>query len=396
MKPSSDFSRLQEFLHDHLLNNIVPWWLEHAIDWENGGICTFIEDDGTIVSTDKYMWSQLRALYTFSKLYNEIEPRDEWMDVAHNIYEFVSTVDRDDGDWPYWVNKDGEIVEGATSIYSDGFAIMGMTEYARATGEQAPVDIALDTYEKTIKRLKDPASYETAPYKVPRGGKAHGVSMIFSNVFHQLGSYLDDDDILDAGYAHTLQVMDEFRRPGQQCLLEYIGEDGSLLDVPEGRAVCPGHAIESMWFQMHVFEDRGESHRIDQCIECIRWHVDMAWDPLYGGLRLARDCETGDNPAWAFPDSKWWWVHTETMYALLLAYEHSAQEWCLDWYDDVHEWTFSHYPHPKYREWRMRLQRDGSPEQNLLSLIPMPVKDPFHTPRALIYCIQCLERINSD
>jgi N-acylglucosamine 2-epimerase len=254
----------------------------------------------------------------------------------------------------------------------------------------------MTTAEKTLERLEDPSSYTTAPYKVPRGAKAHGVSMIFSNVFHQLGSFTGDEKILQAAYEHTRQVMTQFRRPEMQCVLEYVAENGSMLDVPEGRAVCPGHAIESMWFQIHIFMDRDEPEHTAQAVECIRWHVDMAWDPLYGGLRLARDAETGDNPVWAFPDGKFWWVHTETLYALLLAYEQSEMQWCLDWYDDVHEWTFSHFPNPEHGEWKMRLQRDGREPDQPLVLTPMPVKDPFHTPRAFIYCIECLGRLTAE
>ena len=62
MKPSQDLSELLSFYEAELLDNVIPWWMEHAIDWENGGILQFIEDDGTVVSQDKYLWSQLRAL----------------------------------------------------------------------------------------------------------------------------------------------------------------------------------------------------------------------------------------------------------------------------------------------------------------------------------------------
>jgi mannose/cellobiose epimerase-like protein (N-acyl-D-glucosamine 2-epimerase family) len=83
------------------------------------------------------VWSQLRALYMFSALYNRIEPSAEWLEIARNIYDFVAAHGRnEDGDWNYWLTAEGEVVEGPTSIYSDGFAIMGMTEFARATGER--------------------------------------------------------------------------------------------------------------------------------------------------------------------------------------------------------------------------------------------------------------------
>lgn len=397
MRPSQDLEALRRFYLDQLLGDIIPWWMEHAIDREHGGICTFIEDDGTVVSTDKYMWSQLRALYLWSLLYNRIEPREEWIEVARGIFDFVARYGRDEqGDWNYWLTAEGEVVEGPTSIYTDGFAIMGMTEFARATGDQRAIDIALETYRRARERLARPGSYLTAPYIVPAGAKAHGVSMIFSSVFYELGKLLDDAEIMDAGYEHTLQVMDHFRRPELLCLLEYVGLDGSVLDSPEGRVVVPGHAIESMWFQMHIFGHRGETERIREAAECVRWHVGPAWDPEWGGLVLAFDSHFGGEPAWEHAMRKFWWVHTETLYALLLSYYHTREAWCLEWYDRVHEWTFAHFPIPEHGEWTMRLTREGERPRELLSLLPLPIKDPFHTPRAMVMMIDVLGRLTGE
>ena len=397
MRPSSDMHALREFYRDELLDDIVPWWMEHAVDREHGGIFNFIEDDGTVVSTDKYMWSQLRALYTWSALYNRVGQRPEWMEVAWSIYDFVFAHGRDlEGRWNYWVTATGEVVEGPNSIYSDGFAIMGLTEFARATGEQQAIDIALETCEAARQRLAEPGSYLTAPYVVPEGAKAHGVSMIFSSVFYELGSFLGDEEIMQAGYDHALQVMDDFRRPERMCLLEYVSLDGTELDTPEGRAVVPGHAIESMWFQMHIFEQRGETERIREAIECVRWHVGTAWDPEFGGLVLACDADWRGEPAWEHAMKKFWWVHSETLYALLLSYYHCREDWCLEWYDRVHRWTFEHFPIAEHGEWTMRLTREGERPTEVLSLVPLPIKDPFHTPRAMMMCADVLERITAE
>ncbi|MFW6155987.1 MAG: AGE family epimerase/isomerase [Armatimonadota bacterium] len=397
MRPSEDLAGLRDFYREQLLDDIIPWWMEHAIDREHGGILTFIEDDGSVASTDRYMWSQLRALYIFSRLSTRVEPREEWLEVARGIYDYVTAHGRDDeGRWHYWLTAEGDVVEGPNSIYSDGFAIMGMTEFARATGEQQPIDIALETYQAARERLANPESYLTAPYAVPEGAKAHGVSMIFSSVFYELGRFLDDEEIMDAGYDHAVQVMDHFRRPEKMCLLEYTSRDGSVLDSAEGRVVVPGHAIESMWFQMHIFEHRGEPERIAQAVECVRWHTGAAWDPEWGGLVLAFDSEWRGEPAWEHAMRKFWWVHTETIYALLLSWYHSREQWCLDWHDRVFGWTFEHFPVPEHGEWTMRLTREGERPEGLLSLIPLPIKDPFHTPRALMLCVELLDEIEAE
>ena len=70
------------FFRRHLLADIIPFWPRYALDRHTGALRTCIADDGTIVSGDIYMWSQLRAIYTFSALYNRIERRKKWLEIG--------------------------------------------------------------------------------------------------------------------------------------------------------------------------------------------------------------------------------------------------------------------------------------------------------------------------
>ena len=174
------------------------------------------------------MWSQLRAIWTFSALYNHIEAREEWLDAARHIFDFAKRYGRDDqGRWVFAVDEQGNVLQGATSIYADGFAIYGLTEFARATGDQEAIALALETYANVQQRLARPGSYETAPYPLPEGVKAHGVSMIFSLVFHELGLLLNDESILAAGLHHAEEVMTAFLQPDQSLLYEYVHLDNT-------------------------------------------------------------------------------------------------------------------------------------------------------------------------
>lgn len=392
MKIESRLVDLLAIYRAELLERTVPFWMEHAIDWEHGGILTCISDEGQMLSTDKYMWSQLRAIWTFSALYNRIEPRREWLEVARQIVDFVKKYGRDkEGRWVFAVDKYGHVLQGATSIYSDGFAIYGLTEYARATADEEAIDLALATYANVEERLARPGSYETAPYTIPAGAKAHAVAMIFALAFHELGHFLHDEDILASGHMQAEDVMTAFLRPEQHLLYEYVSLDNRLLDTPQGRAIVPGHAIESMWFMIHIYQHWQDEARIRQAIEAIRWHIEFGWDEEYGGIFLARDAG-GDEPWWPFADSKLWWPHTEALYALLLAFQLSGEDWALEWFERVHNYAFSHYPVPKYGEWTQKLDRQGRPFRDTVAL---PVKDPFHLPRALINCIQVLEALGA-
>jgi N-acylglucosamine 2-epimerase len=386
------FPDLLAIYRDELLARTIPFWLEHAVDWPHGGICSCISDEGVVLSTDKYMWSQLRAIWTFSALYNYVEPRQEWLDVAHHIYEFARRHGRDEqGRWVFAVAQDGSVLQGATSIYTDGFAIYGLTELARATGDPEVLALALETYENVQQRLARPGSYETAPYPLPEGVKAHGISMIFSLVFHELGLLTENEAILAAGLHHAEEVMTAFLQADQGVIYEYVTLDNHLIDSPQGRAVVPGHAIESMWFMIHIYQHWGSQARIEQAIAAIKWHLEYGWDEEYGGILLSRD-SAGGEPWWPFADSKIWWPQTEALYALLLAHELSGAEWTLAWFEKVHNYAFDNYPVPLHGEWTQRLDRQG---RKFSETVALPVKDPFHLPRALINSLGVLQRLSA-
>ena len=64
----------------------------------------------------------------------------------------------------------------------------------------------------------------------------------------------------------------------------------------------------------------------------------------------------------------------------------------LDWYDQVHDWSFAHFPMRECGQWHQTVARDGSPPEQA-DPEPNRVIDPFHLPRALILCVKVLERL---
>lgn len=388
-----DFKALLAQYRSELLDRTIPFWLKYGIDRERGGICTCISDEGKILSGDKYVWSQLRAVWTFAALHNRIERKQEYLDAAAHIFNFIKRYGRNEkGAWYFCLDQNGKpLFDGATSIYCDGFAIYGFTEYARATGDPEAIGLASATYASVQQRLAHPGSYQTHPLPIPAGTKAHGISMIFASAFGELGEYLNDRAVVTASLAHAHQVLEVFLRPDDKRLYEFAALDNTRMDLPPGRVVNPGHAIESMWFMIHIFQRANDQTRIHQAIQAIRWHLELGWDDLYGGIFLARDA---DGSFWADKwDTKIWWPHTEALYALLLCYSLSKEDWCLDWFQRVHDYAFSHFPVPQYGEWIQNLDRQGN---KLNSTIALPVKDPFHLSRALINSIGVLQRLGSD
>ena len=164
--------------------------------------------------------------------------------------------------------------------------------------------------------------------------------------------------------------------------------DYAELPPAAGTFVMPGHAIESLWFVMHLARRRGDAETIRRAAEAMRRHLERGWDKEYGGLFLGLDLE-GNAPYLPHAEKKLWWPHTEALYGTLLAHELTREPWCLEWYDRVADWAWAHFPVPETGEWRQRLTREGSPTTELVAL---PVKDPFHLPRAAILIMRLLQQ----
>ncbi len=385
---------LQRLYRDLLLNNVVPFWLKHAVDREEGGLFACLRDDGSRISTDKYLWSQCRAIWTFAALYHRIEKREEFLEVARSAADFILRHGRDEqGRFVFQTTRNGETVQGAISVYTDFFATYGLGELFRATGERRYLDEALRTFRAVVARVREPGFDGFAPYSRPENiGKVHGIAMIGLETGQELGDLAPEPEVLAFVDECLCQIMEHHVRPARRLLLEHLGPRNEEVDTPPGRVVVPGHAIESMWFVLHQARRRKDGELIRRATEVIRWTLDRGWDEERGGLFLGMDANGGP-PWWKHAEKKLWWPHTETLYALLLSHELTGEEWCLDWYWKIHEWAFAHFPDREHGEWHQKLDRQG---RVIDELIALPVKDPFHLPRSLILASDVLQRLSKS
>ena len=139
-----------------------------------------------------------------------------------------------------------------------------------------------------------------------------------------------------------------------------------------------------------IFSHHNRKTFLPTCLQAIRWHLEKGWDEEYGGLFLARSCGDG-KPVWHSPDSKVWWPMTESLYAVLRAYELTGEDWCLNWYWKLHAYAFRSFPNWEHGDWHQNLDRLGRPIPVVVA--SLPVKDPFHLPRALLYSLLVLRRL---
>ena len=390
--PNNALAELPALYRRTLLEDVLPFWERHALA-ADGGINTCLADDGTLLSTDRWCWSQWRAVWVYSRLYNHIERRPAWLETARRICSFMRKVGPlPDGRWPMVVSPAGQVLRGAESIFTDGFAIYGLVELYRATHEIGLLDLALRTFEAVEHTLAEPGLPPMAPYPpAPAGaGMAHGVSMIFSQVDHELARASGHARVKAAAERYHRRVMETHLQAARGLVFEWLGPRGETLPPPGGTAVLPGHAIESMWFQMAIARDRGDKFTLDRAVEVIRRNLEIGWDAEHGGLFYAVDAEGRSEVGWPFADTKLWWPHTEALYGTLAAWEHCRQDWCLEWHERIREYSYRVFPVAEHGEWRQKCDRQGRP---MTQVVALPVKDPFHLPRALILSIELLTRV---
>jgi len=372
---------------DGLLENTIPFWLEHSIDQQHGGFLTFLDADGTVVSTDKPMWVAGRFAWLLSRLYNSVERRDDWLQAARHGIEFLLSHGFDtDGRMFYAVTREGSPLRKRRYLFTEAFGVIALAEFAKATNDARALDKARELFQLILHYHKTPGLLE--PKTMSRPLKSHAMPMILTAITQVL-QQVDDDPIYRQVQEESIrEVLDDFVKPELQVLLENVGPNGEFLDEPDGRQVNPGHAIETAWFLMEAARSQPDgSELIQQACQILDWSLTLGWDEQYGGIYYFRDCKGLPCPQYEH-DMKLWWPHTEAIYATLLAAHLTGEAKYLTWHRKVHDWAYSHFPDPQHGEWYGYLHRDGSVSSPLKGNM---WKGPFHLPRMQLNCWKLLE-----
>jgi N-acylglucosamine 2-epimerase len=387
-----NFLELSQLYRDTLLNNIIPFWMQHSIDHTNGGYFTCLDRQGQVYDTDKFIWLQNRQVWMFSTFYNQIEKNPEWLQVAKHGADFLAQHGRDaNGDWYFSLDRTGQPLIQPYNIFSDCFAAMAFSQYAAASGQESAKEIALQAYQNVLRRQDNPKGKYTKAYPGTRPLKSLAVPMILANLTLEM-SWLLPPAELDRVLAATVkEVMEDFRDPEQGYMREAVDPQGQRVDCYEGRLLNPGHGIEAMWFMMDIAQRQGNQELLLQATEVVIKTLEFAWDKEYGGIYYFLD-DRGHPPQQLEWDQKLWWVHVETLVALAMGYRLTGDQRCWEWYQRIHEYTWSHFADSEQGEWFGYLNRRG---EVLLNLKGGKWKGCFHVPRAMLLCWREFEKLST-
>jgi N-acylglucosamine 2-epimerase len=386
-----DFDKLSGRYRSELLENVIPFWMEFSPDRDFGGYFTCLDREGRVYDTDKFVWLQARQVWMFSKLYNNLEKRPDWLQTALDGALFLERHGRDQqGHWYFSLTREGKPLVQPYNIFSDCFAVMAFGQLYMATGNEIHARIALDTFNNILGRADNPKGKYSKLVPGTRPLKNFGLPMILCNLALEIGHLLDPG--LASGLIDNLvrDVMEDFYDPESGLILENISPEGKFIDSFEGRLLNPGHAIEAMWFIMDAAAMMQSSKISVRAVEILLRTLEYSWDAKYGGIYYFMDIK-GHPPQHLEWDQKLWWVHMETLISLLKGYKYTGNMQCLDWFRTVHDYTWAKFPDPEGKEWYGYLNRRG---EVLLPLKGGKWKGCFHVPRGLYQCWKVLEGLS--
>lgn len=394
----------------HLLEVILPWWEEHAIDDQMGGVRTGFDNAGVLHTADRFTWSQGRWAWLAAELADEARSgrvtvdADLWSRRSIRTCEWmVARAVRGDGRTHFRVTEAGEPVadgsgETATSVFADLFVVLGLSGGLRQLPAGDPratvwLDQGIEILQTAARAIRERSAL-SEPYPVPQGFEDLAGPM---TLVHTAAELLRTPAAVERA-AEIRAIRDWAGHHLSDHILtaddwwEMRPDDPAERDTLLARHRTPGHVLELLWMLDHAHADDPDFQPVtrERMQAIARTAITRGWDETYGGVLRYADRDGGEpqgrsvegaryeglvRATWS---TKLWWVHVEAMYALARLAGDAPD--LAAWAQRVADYTLSTFPDPAGHEWLHIRARDGQP---LNEVVALPVKDPFHIIRAL-------------
>ena len=373
-----------------LLENIIPFWTKHCIDWEDGGFTFCLDRDGTVIDTDKGVWQTGRFTWMILTMYNEVEQKEEWLKIGKHGIDFLEKHCYDENGKMYFiVDKKGDPIRMRRYVFSESFAAIAYAAYFKATGIEKYKTKAKEAFD-TFLRYNTTPGMITPKFTKNRQMRGMGGPMIGIVTAQELRKNLGDESYTEQITYWIDEIQTYFMNHEYKAVMEVVGPNGELIDHFDGRCLNPGHAIEGAWFILQEARLRNNDPELIKLgTTMLDWMWEIGWDKEYGGMLYFKDVK-GLPVQEYWHDMKFWWPHNETVIATLMAYELTGDEKYAKMHQLVHDWTFKHFPDEEHGEWHGYLDRDGRISVPLKGNI---WKGPFHIPRMYLKAWETCERM---
>ncbi len=389
-----------------LKGDILPFWLAHTRNPQNGGFVGMITANMKVKNNvPRGALLTSRILWTFSTAYR-VYHDPAYLEMARYAYR-----DLVDHFWDaknggiYWaITPDGKSQASASPdgkdrapmklIYGQVFGVYALSEYYRATGEKEALDKAIAIYSLVEAHARDHVNggyfdvLDERWNRIPASGNLLGPGSKSQNShIHILEAYTNllrvwPDAGLKANQADLFSmVVRHIIDPRTHHLILFLKDDWT----PISDEVSYGHDIELSWLLVEAAQVLGDHAAIAQARAIA---VDMARVTLAEGVDPDGGVLSEGGPKGVTNGNKEWWPQAEAAIGFLNAYQISGDLRYLD--ASRHSWEFieAHFVDRVQGDWFNLLKRDDTP----LKLPKVSLwKCPYHSGRS---CFELMERVH--
>ena len=363
-------SELKSEVLDILQNNILPYWEKNMQDHENGGFYGRMSGDEKLMpEAEKGAILNARILWTYSSAYRLLKSSEYWeMATRAKRYLIDNFYDKRSGGIYWSLDYKGNPLDTKKQIYALGFAIYGLSEYHRATGDREALDYAImlfksieeHSFDKEKNGYLEALTREWNEIEDMRlSEKDANEKKTMNTHLHILEPYTNlyrvwKNDELRKQIKNLVEVfLDKILNKETNHLRLFFDENWNGKD----HIISYGHDIEASWL-IHeaalVLEDETLLKRVEAVVPQI---ANAAGEGLQadGGMIYEKNTETGEVDA-----DRHWWVQAETVVGYINLYEYFNNENALE--KALQCWNFikKHLIDSKNGEWFWSLKADGT------------------------------------
>lgn len=361
---------LQQEMHEVLTTNILPYWMNRMVDEQHGGFYGRITGtEQPMPQADKGAILNARILWTYSAAYRQL-PKEEYLAMATRAKRYL--IDRFyDPEYGgiYWsLDCEGRPLDTKKQIYALGFAIYGLSEYHRATGDAEALDYAIRLFESIEAHSFDPLKNGYCEALTREWGEIADMRLSEKDVNERktMNTHLH---ILEP-YTNLYRVWKEKRLEAQLCNLISLFTD-KIIDVETNhlrlffddswisklRIVSYGHDIEASWLLHEAAGVLGDEAVMAAIAPLTRRIAAAAAEGFTaeGGMIYETNLDTGHTDA-----DRHWWVQAESVVGYLNIYQHFGDEEALQKAVACWEFIKKHLLDTAHGEWYWSIRADGS------------------------------------
>ncbi|MFP4501760.1 MAG: AGE family epimerase/isomerase [Candidatus Hydrogenedentota bacterium] len=406
-------------VENHLLNELVPFWLTHGVDADYGGFLTYFDAQGNPTGeTDKTLVCQTRCIYSFASAHRANLGDGQFLERAHQGVDFLIDHfwDNEHTGWHWVCAQDGTPLNRLKLMYGQSFAMYALSEYAMASGDHRAIEMAEETYEVITRLALDKEHggfYEflEEDWRPRPGGRKGGdrksldvhmhLMEAFTNLYEATGHEQYKEDVqymLDLLFEHMIHPehgtgIAQFSldwTPLRAIIFENVWGSDRDAEEGEGRPLdntSYGHNVEFGWLLKHAIDICGLDLddyrlRIQRLYDhCLKYGID--WEN--GGAF----CE-GPHEGPARERNKEFWQQAETLVAMLDAYALYDDPKYFDAYENVHGFVMDGVINHEVGEWYPLFTEDN---ERVWDYMGHAWKINYHTMRSMIECERRLKHL---